>query len=169
VTAELTRLVPLSRVGAAGMTFVVRATPAECEAIAARMHVPAVMSLECAFDLAIEDDRVAVAAQGHLQAQVVRTCVISADDFETLVDDRFEVRFVPAGTERDDLDPALPDEIPYDAGSIDLGEATTEQLGLTLDPYPRIKGAELTDSEQDDSSSPFSVLARRLGPGKIGR
>jgi hypothetical protein len=168
MTAELTRLVPLSRIGKAGMTFVVRATPGECEAIAARMDLPAVGSLECAFNLAIEDDGVSIAAQGHLQAQVMRTCVISADDFETLVEDRFEVRFVPAGTERDDPNPDLPDEIPYEAGCIDLGEATAEQLGLVLDPYPRMEGAELTDSERDDSTSPFSVLARRLDPDKIG-
>ena len=94
--------------------------------------------------------------------------MISADDFETLVEERFDVRFVPAGAERDDPDPALPDEIPYEAGTIDLGEATAEQLGLTLDPYPRMEGAELTDSESDDSSSPFSVLARRLNSDKIG-
>jgi hypothetical protein len=168
MTAELTRLIPLSRIGAAGLTFGVRATPEECEAIAARMDVPAVRSLKCNFTLAIEDDGVSVAAHGHLEAQVMRTCVISADDFETLVVDRFDVRFVPAGAERDDPDPGLPDEIPYEAGSIDLGEASAEQLGLTLDPYPRIEGAQLTDSEQNESTSPFSVLARRLGPDKTG-
>ena len=62
MTAELTRLVPLSRIGTAGLTFVVRATPKECEAIAARMDLPAVSSLECAFDLAVEADGVSVAA-----------------------------------------------------------------------------------------------------------
>jgi uncharacterized metal-binding protein YceD (DUF177 family) len=147
---------------------VVRATPEECVAIAARMDLPAVGSLECTFELAIEDDGVSVAAQGHLQAKVVRTCVISADDFETAIDDRFDVRFVPAGAERDDPDPDLPDEIPYEAGCVDLGEATAEQLGLVLDPYPRKEGAELTNNEREDSASPFSLLARRLAPDKFG-
>jgi uncharacterized metal-binding protein YceD (DUF177 family) len=133
------------------------------------MDLPAVGSLECSFDLTIEDDGVSITARGHLQAQVMRTCVISADDFETLVEERFDVRFVPAGAERDDPDLELPDEIPYKGNSVDLGEATAEQLGLVLDPYPRMEGAELNNSEPDDIRSPFLVLARRPGPDKIGQ
>lgn len=167
MTSELTRLVSVSRIGSLGLTFLVQATPEECEAIAVRLDLPAVQSLKCSFTLAIEDDGVSVAAHGNLRAQVTRTCVISAEEFETVAEDEFEVRFVPAGEEADDPDPDLPDEIPYDAGVIDLGEATAEQLALTLDPYPRMDGAELSDSESDESMSPFARLAHRIGPGKI--
>ena len=71
---------------------------------------------------------------------------------------------MPAGSERDDPDPDLPDEIPYEAETIDLGEATAEQLGLALDPWPRIEGATVPEIEDEDDGSPFAILARRLEP-----
>jgi uncharacterized metal-binding protein YceD (DUF177 family) len=166
MTPELSRPVSLSKIGHTGLTFLVRATPEECTALAVRMDLPAIRSLECFFDLVLEGDGVSITAQGKLRAAVTRICVISAEEFEALVDDQFEVRFVPAGAERDDPDPDLPDEIPYQAASIDLGEATAEQLGLALDPYPRMEGAEMSDSGWDEIGSPFAVLRGRLGPDK---
>jgi hypothetical protein len=73
---------------------------------------------------------------------------------------------VPAGTEREDPDPDLSDEIPYEAETIDLGEATAEQLGLALDPYPRIDGATVPTIDDDEDQSPFAILARRAGTGQ---
>ncbi len=80
-------------------------------------------------------------------AAVVRTCVISLDEFETVVEEEFRVRFVPAGTESYDPDPDAEEEIPFTRGVIDLGETAAEQLALALDPYPRKPGAELPQSE----------------------
>jgi uncharacterized metal-binding protein YceD (DUF177 family) len=163
MTAELTRLVALSKIGRAGFSVMVRATPEECASVATRMDLPAVQSLECSFTLTAEADGVSIAARGRLQAQVTRVCVVSAEDFETVVEDEFALRFVPAGTERDDPDPDLPDEVPYQFETIDLGEATAEQLGLALDPYPRIEGAVVPGSDDNESTSPFAALARRSG------
>jgi hypothetical protein len=163
MTTEFPRPISVAKIGREGHTAVVRATPEECAAIAARMDVPAIQSLECFFNLTLEDDGVSIFAEGRLRAEVTRVCVTSAEDFETLVDDEFEIRFVPAGEEREDPNPDLPDEIPYEAGTIDLGEATAEQLGLALDPYPRIDGATVPIIDDDEDSSPFSILARRSG------
>jgi len=166
MTTEFPRPILLSKIVPAGLSVVVRATPEECAALAVRMDLPAIQSLECVFKLTAGDDGVSIGAWGRLHAQVTRVCVVSAEDFETSVEDEFEVRFVPEGTERDNPDPDLPDEIPYQSGTIDLGEATAEQLGLALDPYPRIEGAALPDSGDEEGASPFSVLARRSGPAK---
>jgi len=166
MTAELTRLVSLTKIGPAGNAVLVRATPEECAALAIRMNIPAIQSLECLFNLTPDDDGVSVLAQGRLRARLTRVCVVSAEDFETEGEDEFELCFVPAGTEEDDPDPELIDEMPYEGNAIDLGEATAQQLGLALDPYPRIEGATLPDLTEDDDGSPFSVLARRAGPDK---
>jgi uncharacterized metal-binding protein YceD (DUF177 family) len=166
MTSELTRMVPLSKIGPAGLAILVRATPEECAAVAARMELPAIQSLECFFNLTAEDDGASVFAQGRLAARVTRVCVVSAEEFETAVEDEFAIRLVPAGTERDDPDPDLPDEVPYEMDAIDLGEATAEQLGLALDPYPRMEGATMPDGEGEASDSPFSVLSQRYGPDK---
>lgn len=144
---ELHRPVSIAEIGPSGLDSVVEASPTECAALARRMGVPAVLSFACRFHL-VRAAGGAVAARGQLAASVVRTCVVSLDDFETEVDEDFKVRFVPAGTETDNPDPEAEDEIPFAGTVIDLGEAAAEQLGLALDPYPRKPAAELPESEQ---------------------
>jgi uncharacterized metal-binding protein YceD (DUF177 family) len=164
MTAELSRPVAPSKIGANGLIVLVQANPQECAAVAARMELPAIQSLECRFELTREDEGGAILAEGHLRAEVTQTCVTSAEDFVAWVDEAFTIRFVPAGTERDNPDPDLPDELPYEVNTIDLGEATAEQLGLALDPWPRIHGATVPFLEDENDRSPFAVLARKLGP-----
>ena len=156
---ELHRPVRLARVDADGTDLVVEATPAECLALTDRMLIPAVQSLTCAFHLRRESDSVVV-AHGRLQAHVVQTCIVSAEDFETTVDDAFRLRFVPSGEESDDPDPESDDEIPYEGDTLDLGEAAADQLALALDPYPRMPGAELPEPDTEDQAHPFSALTR---------
>jgi hypothetical protein len=169
VTPELSRPFSLSKITRPGMTVVIHATPEECAALAIRMDLPAIRSLECFFDLTVENDAGTISAQCRLHAEVTQICVVSTEEFEAAVDDAFKLRFVPAGKEHDDPDPNQPDEIPYQYDTIDLGEAAAEQLGLALDPYPRIDGAVLPATEDDANGSPFSVLSRLAGPDRTGR
>jgi uncharacterized metal-binding protein YceD (DUF177 family) len=157
VTPELHRPVAADRVGGAGLDCTVEATADECAALANRMNLPAVLSLSCRFRLQREPGG-AVMARGHLLARVVQTCVVSLDDFTATVEERFEVRCVAAGTESDDPDPDAPDEFVYAEGVIDLGEATTEQFALALDPYPRAPGAVLPDIEAEPEPHPLAAL-----------
>jgi hypothetical protein len=178
---ELSRPVFLSKIGPQGLDVTISATPEECARVAARMDIPAIGSLECAFRLVREGDGVSVFARGRLLVHLTRICVVSAEEFETAVEDEFEVRFVPAGKLQVDPDPNRIDEIPYETTTIDLGEATTEQLGLALDPYPRMDGASMPDAEGPEAEGPdatgphqegierrpqFSVLASRLGASR---
>lgn len=163
MTAELHRPLAVERVGAAGVDFVVEATPAECSALAVRMQLPEVHSLACRFHLEQEAGD-SVIARGHLIAQVVQTCVISLEDFATTVEERFVVRFVPTGQESDDPDPEALDEIPYIDGVLELGEAAAEQLALALDPYPRAPDAILPQSEDAASPHPFAGLSALKRP-----
>lgn len=159
---ECSRPVILDRIGPRGLDITVEATPAECGALALRMDLPAIHAMTCSFHLDREADDVIV-AHGHLRAQVTQTCVITSEDFDATVEDRFRVRFVPEGTETDDIDPDADDEIPFQGNHIDLGEAAAEQLGLALDPYPRMPGAEeLPGPEEDPDPNPFAALLRRL-------
>lgn len=167
--SELKRPVSLSMIGSSGVDVMVRATPGECAAVAARMNLPAIRSLECCFHLALEDDGVSVFARGCLRALVVRICVVSTEEFEAAVEDEFEIRFVPAGKVRVDLDPDEVDEIPYEVGKIDLGEAAAEQLGLVLDPYPRMDGVAMPDYDQSEHAPQFSIRARQPRLNKIRR
>lgn len=155
---ELHRPVSPDRIPPQGSDLTIEATALECQALAVRMQLPAIRSLSCRFHLVADSDA-GVLAYGHLTAAVVRTCVVSLEEFEATVAERFRVRFVPSGTESDDDDPESIDEIPYEGRVIDLGEAVAEQLGLALEPYPRMPGAELPVEEGADTAHPFAALA----------
>lgn len=153
---ELHRPIELGRIHPTGTDITVEANTGECSALASRMDLPLIHALTCRFHL--RPDGNAVVAHGHLTARVVQTCVVSLDDFEATIEERFLVRFVPSGTENEDDDPDSVDEIPYEGHIIDLGEAAAEQLGLALDPYPRMVGAELPEELDIESRSPFAAL-----------
>lgn len=162
VTTELSRPIAVAQIRAEGLAVVVRATSEECAAVAVRMGLPAIQSLQCRFELSVEDDGVSILAAGALHAEVTQVCVASAEEFQSPVAEQFVIRFVPAGTEQVEPDPEAPDEIPYTGNTIDLGEAATEQLGLALDPYPRMAGANVPVIDDDAEVSPFAALARKL-------
>lgn len=163
MTPELSRPFTLERVGRmAG--FVVEATPGECAALAARMHIPAMLSLRCMLSGTRSGDAVDVA--GELLARVVQDCVVTAEPFEQEVAERFAVQCVPEGTENEDDDPDSMDQVPYAGNVIDLGELVAEQLALALDPYPRSPGATLPGEAQDHGDNPFAAL---IAPGRERR
>jgi len=163
MTNELYRPILVGQIPNLGTQVLVEATPAECAALALRMMIPAVREMRCRFDLHRESNTI-IRATGLLTARVTQTCVISMEDFEAPVEESFTVRFVPAGTESDDLDPDADDEIPYENGTLDLGEAAAEQLGLALDPYPRAPDAVLPEVEEEPDPHPFAALNRLRRP-----
>jgi uncharacterized metal-binding protein YceD (DUF177 family) len=159
MSPEFHRPVALDRIGPQGLDLTVQATPAECAALADRMNLPALLAMSCDFHL-IRESRDKVLARGVLRALVTQTCVVSLDDFDAPVQEVFQVRFVPSGEESDDIDPESDDQIPFEGNLIDLGEAAAEQLGLALDPYPRMPGVEMPALEDEPDPHPFAALRR---------
>ena len=155
---ELHRPVAAERVGSAGLEMEVEANPGDLAALAARMGVPGIGALRCRFRLR----RIAagiIEADGHLAASLTQVCVVSLDEFPAELAESFQVQFVPAGTEDDDPEPDAVDQVPYEAGMIDLGEAAAEQLALALDPYPHKPGAAFDEGADEAASHPFGALA----------
>ena len=168
MSISFTHPVSPDKIGRTGLTVQVDANQAECAALAERMQIPAVHSLHCTFTLTRDEyDGEIVHGSGILRASVTRVCVVSAEDFDMPVIDRFKVVFTPAGQEPDDADQDLPDPdaddtIHYENGILDLAEAAAEQLALALDPYPRMAGAVMPESDTDES--PFAALSRLARP-----
>ncbi|OYV36653.1 MAG: hypothetical protein B7Z80_15005 [Rhodospirillales bacterium 20-64-7] len=156
---ECSRPIMLDRIGPGGLDITVDATPAECGALALRMGLPAVHAMSCTFHLERES-RDIVSARGHLRARVTQTCVVTLEDFEASIEEHFQVRFVPEGRESEELNLDADDEIPFAGNQVDIGEAASEQLGLALDPYPRLPGAELPEPEEEPEENPFAALRR---------
>ncbi|MDR3531661.1 MAG: DUF177 domain-containing protein [Rhodopila sp.] len=159
MTPEFHRPLSLDRIGPHGLDVTVDASPAECAALAVRMNLPAVLAVSCTFHL-IREGRDKVLARGVLRARVTQICVISLEAFDAPVEEVFQVRFVPSGEESDDIDLESDDEIPFEGNAIDLGEAAAEQLGLALDPYPRMPGTEMPDVKDEPDDHPFAALRR---------
>ena len=156
---ELHRPLAIERIGGARIDVDVEATPAECVALAARMRLPALHTLVCQFHLRRTGS--VIEGQGCLHADVVQTCVVSLEEFDARVEERFVVHWVPVGQESDDMDPEAPDEIGYENDTIDLGEAAVQQLILALDPYPHAPGASLPETASEPGMSPFASLSAR--------
>ncbi|CAH0138795.1 DUF177 domain-containing protein [Roseomonas sp. CECT 9278] len=156
---EFSRPVLLARLPEAGRETVLRASPAECAALARRFAIAAVERLEASLLLRPEPGG-GVMVSGRLRADVVQACVVSLEPVPERVDDPVELRLLPPGTDPSD-DPEGPDEIPIEGDAVDLGEAMAEQLALALDPYPRAAGAVLPGAEgaPDGAQGAFGALA----------
>jgi hypothetical protein len=158
---ELQRPLALTEIRPTGREVEVRATAAECAALARRMKVPAINEFSCWFRLSALGEGV-VLAEGRLLARAIRVCVLTLDEFEATTKEEFRLRFVPAGQESPGFDPEAEDEIPYQGAALELGEAAAEQLALALDPYPKKPGAALPAVADEATGSPFAVLAGRI-------
>jgi uncharacterized metal-binding protein YceD (DUF177 family) len=128
-----------------------------------RMGVAAIHALSCRFDLKPGENET-IEAHGFLRARLRQSCVVSLEPFECDLMEQFRVRFVPRGQETDDLDIEADDELPYDGGTLELGEAAAEQLALAIDPFPRKPGAEMPGSLGQSEGGAFAALAKLLPP-----
>ncbi len=156
---ELSRPLAADRIGRSGSVVTVEANEAECVAVAARLLILGVRSLQCRWRLHLGEDGL-IAAEGALQAQVTQTCVVTLEPFESTLIESFTVHFVLESRLSGSDDPEEPDELVYDGMTLDLGEATVEQLALALDPYPRSPAAELPDMLDDGEGGGFAALAK---------
>ena len=160
-TPELSRTLAVERIGPGGLVQSLAATPAECAALARRFAIPAVLSLTATFRLA-RGEAGRIAASATLTGRLTRDCVVSLEPFETDIAESFAVAFVPEETLGEAVDLAGEDEIPYAGNVIDLGEATAEQVALTLDPYPKRPGVVLPAAATDAPDSPFASIGEQL-------
>ena len=151
---------------AGGVTFDVRAQPAERRSLGERLGVDALAR----FEVAGRIDRVGgrFLLDGRLQADVVQTCVVSLEPFTRQIDE--PVRLVLDRVRESDeaaVDPDELDVIPVEGPHVDLGQVFYEELALRLDPHPRASGATLDALEAppdvpDESAGDWRARLARL-------
>ncbi|MEN0040558.1 MAG: DUF177 domain-containing protein [Pseudomonadota bacterium] len=112
-----------------------------------------------------------VMIEGRVRAECVQLCAVTGDPLTSDIDEDFSAVFAPVGSKL--LKPTLDSEgelvldaegedppEPFTVDSIDLAEVWLEFLSLGIDPFARIPGAELEQSEaQTGETSPFAALA----------
>ena len=146
------------------------ANEAERRIVAGRLGLPSLDRLEA--HVTIQRDGATVRVRGRLQAALDQHCVVTGEPVAALIDEPFELAFMPepAAARADDeveLAAADCDVVFHDGSAIDLGSAIADTLALALDPYPRSAGADAALKEAgvmtEEQASPFAALARLRG------
>ena len=177
ISAEFSRLVDVSEIKRIPWRTHLKADKAVCSAIAERFDIVAVNRFEA--DISLRRTPIGlIHMEGSIEADVVQECVVSLEPVPSAIRETFEVYYTEApqdGLPEGDI--TMDDELwpdPVIDGKIDIGEAATEHLGLSLDPYPRREGAEFEaqpDSNQEaPTQRPFANLAElKIKQGGSGR
>lgn len=172
MTPEFSRLVRIDEVGDAARTIAIAADPAEREMLAQRFALVSIGRLEAQAEVRRSGKTLFV--EGRLQADIVQTCVATAEPLPATLDVPFVLRFVPEDSietaEEIELSEADCDTLAYAGGAIDLGEAAAETLALSLDPFPRsahaddaLKAAGVVDETEVGPFAALKALKDRMG------
>lgn len=159
---EFSRLVRLDALGEGPREIAIEADRAECAALAARFGIVRIARLAATAELSCAGE--VVRAEGRIAAEVVQACVATGVDLSTAIDEPFTLRFVPERSlaEELELDAGELDEIGYQGGAVDLGEAVAQSLALALDPFPRAPDADArlraAGVIREGEAGPFSAL-----------
>ncbi len=157
-------------------------------ALVARFGLSELASLEAFFEMKPLAGGPMIRVDGRFTADVTQSCVVSGEPIRSTLDQDISIIFAPPSMIEENQEFTLADADPpepFDAGVIDLGELTAQQLVLALDPYPRKEGASLNDAVDSlpegrktgvetggatgRSDNPFAKLAElkgRDGPDK---
>lgn len=169
VCCEFSKKIFVKQIEKKPISIEIEANTAEKKALAVRFTIPDILSLTCHYQLSYFHGG-HIRAEGKLKAVLIQNCVVSLEDFISEIEDEFELLFVPidqVGKELEALDD--PDVVPYDHDFIDIGEVTSQQLVLLLDPYPHkpdVKNELIIDEQTLDTTkvekkeNPFNVLKK---------
>ncbi len=117
-----------------------RSSNDELKTIASRLHLASVQSLTI-------EARVKAIANGAFQidatlrGRIVRSCVVTLEEFEESVETSFRAIFDDSEDGQTNLetlaDREIVDREPLHVDGLPLGELAVQHLSLALDPYPR--------------------------------
>lgn len=148
--------------------FDLRATTAECEAIAGFLDLARLTRLRWRGTIMPEGED-GWRLDARLTADLAQTCVATLEPVPARIDEQVTRHFVPDDLPISiDIDPGEDDEPDTFDDAIDPGAVAIEALALALDPYPRAAGIEPIDLRatppgaaalDDGALKPFSGLA----------
>ena len=162
--AEFARPQRVDTIGDEPRAVEIAADEAERMALAKRFALVGIVRLAGRFT--IRRDAAGILVDGRVEAALTQACSITGDPLPATIDEPVALRFVPedeAGQDEIELGDGDIDVIPYDGGTIDLGEVAAETMALALDPFPRGPNAEAALKEagvlSEEQAGPFGALA----------
>jgi uncharacterized metal-binding protein YceD (DUF177 family) len=146
---EFSRFFPIDQLGSEPQEVSVSATAEERAALAQRFSLLAVDELSARLRLARVRGGGVVRLQGSLDAEIVQSCVVTLEPIRSRLAEEFGIDFIPPAEAADarevELHPFEEESEPLTGDGIDLGEVVAEQMGLSLNPYPRRPGVSIAD------------------------
>lgn len=142
----------------------------ERSAIARRLGLVSLERLQA--HVSLDRDGRKVRATGRVRASLEQSCVATGEPVAALVDEPFEIAFLPepdaqSPDDEVELSEGECDTVFYDGAAIDLGAAIADTLALSLDPYPRCAEADAALKEagvlDESEAGPFAALAKLKG------
>jgi uncharacterized metal-binding protein YceD (DUF177 family) len=172
LVAEFDRRVDVAAAARRKIALDFEIAPAERAAIARYLGLVSLDALTGA--VTVRPWRQGFALEGHFEARVVQTCVVTLDPVTADIAQDFERFYLPPealaserrGKEADAVEievDAAEGEVPEElAGQgIPLGDVLVEELSLALDSFPRAPDAEVNlPAEGEAPPHPFAVLAK---------
>ena len=152
---EFSRPLIVDRVPRKGSHEVFAAETAECEALAARLALPALHSLKVHL-IATPWRGGGLKVTGDFSADFEQVSVVSLERFR--LSKKFDVEryFLPPKIAIDGIEE---DADIIENGEVDLGELVAETMSLEIEPYPRKPGEEFDAIIEDHGSTPNRPLA----------
>ncbi|MBT3766045.1 MAG: DUF177 domain-containing protein [Rhodospirillaceae bacterium] len=173
---EFSHPIPVDRLSETGTFLKISANKSERHALAKRLSIPAINSLNAEVRIKPESKGRKILVDADVTAQVTQTCVVTLGPIKNDLHTTAKVRFGndSRSSQDDDVEIWAEDEDPPDPiidGIIDVGEFVTEQLALALDPFPRSPDAKFESPKDMDNSDdiaankphPFAVLEKLKG------
>lgn len=166
---ELSRVVDTDDLPAGGRAVAVLASSAERSAIARRLELLTLATLQA--ELTVEERPgsagllLAVTGTGH--AVLDQACSVTLEPVPadlTFPIERLFGRHAEPEIDELDVDPLALDVEPLGDAPLDLGEVLVEELALALEPYPRHPTADAvlaTLQDQEPLAGPFAILKGR--------
>jgi uncharacterized metal-binding protein YceD (DUF177 family) len=138
------RLYDIARLPAGGDQETLEATAEEREALARRFGLDALTALTATLKIARTTSST-IKVSGFARAAIEQTCVLTLQPFATVLDLHLEEVFRTArggGGRLQAVEAFEEDDAPLVVGqSIDLGELVAQELGMSIDPWPKAPGA----------------------------
>ena len=167
---ELHRPVVAEELPQTGRVVHLRPTAAERDAIAARLGLVSLDTLDGDVTVMPAMGR-QIRVDGMIRAEIVQTCVVTGEPLHESLTFPLERLYAedadPFGGLEDEDEVADPDvdaPDPIEDGEIDVGEAVVEELALQIPPYPRKPGVTFAEIEagppmDEEKANPFAALA----------
>lgn len=160
---EFSQIVNVRDLPKDGAKYSISVNSEDCIKLATRFGLVQINKLNAKLRLD-RQARSAVRLSGKIEAQITQTCVVTLEpvreDISVDIDIIFRPNFDEFTLDNSEFDSALDFE-PLPGDTLDLGEIVSEELALSINPYPRVAGAPLIGPNSNDerSKKPFAALS----------